>query len=232
MGSRRTITLMEGCGAPVKGHEAAKFRPGELRIYAGGSMRRRHIFLVLLLGAGVGSALAQPSARPAVVGEAALLAEARRLFALGVSNARKGLWPEARDAFAAAYQLAPRPAVLFNLAGAQVRTGQLLASNANYHRFAGSDEPSIAAVHRRVAAQQITHIEARIPRLRVLIEGLLPEDRVLIDAKRVYPNELDLDLWLDPGPHTLSVHRPGGHEEVRRFILMESERRIMQLRSP
>ncbi len=53
----------------------------------------------------------------------------------------------------------------------------------------------------------MARIEASIPRLRVVVDGLRPEDRLLIDNKRIYPNELDHDLWVDPGPHTVSVHR-------------------------
>jgi hypothetical protein len=138
--------------------------------------------------------------------------EARKQFKVGVERARQGQWAEALVAFQVSYALVPNPAALFNLAGAQHRAGKLLVSTANYRRFNASSAPEISANHRKAAETQMARIEASIPRLRVVIEGLRPDDRLLIDNKRIYMNELDHDLWVDPGAHTVSVHRPGGHE--------------------
>ena len=126
--------------------------------------------------------------------------EARKQFRLGVEEARKGHWAEALVAFQVSYALVPNPAALFNLAGAQHRTGKLLVSNANYRRFNASNAVGISANHRKAAETEMARIEASIPRLRVVVEGLRPEDRLLIDNKRIYLNELDHDLWVDPGP--------------------------------
>jgi tetratricopeptide (TPR) repeat protein len=183
---------------------------------------RRLLLLASILG------LLARDARADAAPEAS--AEARTLFERGVAEARLGHWQEALIAFQAAYALAPKPAVLFNLAAAQLRTGRLLVSMANYRRFLASEAPEIGSAHRRSAAQQVALIEDRIPRLRVAIEGLRPEDHLLLDDKRLYANELNLDLWVDPGAHTVSVHREGGHEEVRRLVLVEGEHRTLQFR--
>jgi hypothetical protein len=198
----------------------------------GGRALTRPIFGWLLLSMalaqgvhrGVELELATAHAEPMTVDEA------RKQFRAGVTAARQGQWPEALLAFQASYALAPHPASLFNLAGAQYRTGKLLVSNANYRRFSSSADPGISAHHRKAAETQMARIEASIPRVRVVIEGLRPDDRLLLDNKRIYANELDHDLWVDPGPHTLSVHRPGGHEEVRRVVLAEGDRRLLQFR--
>ncbi|MFT3927600.1 MAG: hypothetical protein QM778_34020 [Myxococcales bacterium] len=161
---------------------------------------------------------------------AASILESRKQFKLGVEQARLGHWAEALVAFQVSYALVPNPAALFNLAGAQHRTGKLLVSNANYRRFNASTAPGISPSHRKVAETQMARIEASIPRLRVVVEGLRPDDRLLIDDKRIYMNELDHNLWVDPGSHTVSVLRPGGHEEVRRIVLSQGDRRLMQFR--
>ncbi len=196
-------------------------------------MSRRHLLSVLLCGLGA-LCFAQWTARAeppgASTAPAASTEEARKQFKLGVEQARQGRWAEALLAFQVSYALVPTPAALFNLAGAQHRTGKLLVSNANYRRFNASKAPSIQAHHRKAAETQMARIEASIPRLRVVIDGLRPDDRLLIDDKRIYMNELDHDLWVDPGPHTISVHRPGGHEEVRRIELAEGDRRLVQFR--
>jgi hypothetical protein len=183
---------------------------------------RTLLFSALLL-LGAPSARATPST--------SAVEEARKQFHVGVEAARKGHWAEALIAFQASYALAPYPASLFNLAGAQLRTGKLLVSSANYRRFAGSTDAGISGAHRKAAETQMARIEASIPRLRIIIDGLRPDDRVLLDSKRIYSNELDHDLWLDPGSHTISLHRPGGHEEVRRIVLGEGERRSLQFRA-
>jgi tetratricopeptide (TPR) repeat protein len=160
------------------------------------------------------------------------LAEARQLFSEGVSHARAKQWELALAAFQAAYAIAPKPSVLFNLAAAQMRCGKLLASTANFRRFAASEDASITRSQRQAATLQIAHIETRIPRLRVQIEGLRDGDRVLLDQARVYPDELGHDMWLDPGVHTVRVDRPRGDQEVRTIAVTEGQVRVLAFRLP
>lgn len=172
-------------------------------------------------------------AAPALAyGQPRELSDARQLFSEGVGHARAGHWPLAMAAFEAAFALAPRPAVVFNLAAAQLRCGKLLASSANYRRFAASDDPSVTAAHRRVAQQQVQHIEQRVPRLRITIDGLKDGDRVLLDQARLYPDELGHDMWVDPGVHTVRVDRPRGDQEVRTIAVTEGQVRVLAFRLP
>ena len=176
------------------------------------------------------AAAAGPSrAQPADPGR---LNEARELFQEGVAHARSQQWELALRAFQSAFGLAPRPSVLFNLAAAQMRCGKLLASTANFRRFVASDDPSITRAQRQTAELQIAHIEQRIPRLRVQIEGLKEGDRVLLDQTRIYPNELGHDMWLDPGVHTVRVDRPRGDQEVRTIAVTEGQVRVLAFRLP
>jgi hypothetical protein len=158
--------------------------------------------------------------------------DARQLFLEGIGHARASQWPLAMAAFEAAFALAPKPSVLFNLAGAQLRCGKMLASSANYRRFVASADPSITAVHRRAAQQQVERIEQRVPRLRVLIEGLKDGDRILLDQARLYPDELGHDMWIDPGVHTVRVDRPRGDQEARTIAVSEGQVRVLSFRLP
>jgi hypothetical protein len=160
-------------------------------------------------------------------GETARFDAARSHFQAGLAHAQHGDWHAALADFAAAYALAAEPAVLFNLAGAQYRCGKLLASNTNYRRLLASGQLSSA---QRLAAQaQIARIERRMPRLRVHIEGLRDDDRVLLDRVRLYPDELDRDMWVDPGRHELEVVRAIGGPESRITSLAEGEHRVLAL---
>jgi hypothetical protein len=160
------------------------------------------------------------------------LASARQLFYEGVAHARSGQWELALSAFQSAYGLAPEPSVLFNLASAQLRSGKLLASSANFRRFLASDQRGLTASAQRAAALQIARIEQRIPRLRIEIDGLRDGDRIALDQVRLYPDELGHDMWLDPGVHTVRVDRPRGDQEVRTIAIAEGEIRVLAFRLP
>jgi tetratricopeptide (TPR) repeat protein len=160
------------------------------------------------------------------------LESARQLFDEGVAHARSGQWELALAAFQAAYGLSPRASLLFNLASAQLRSGKLLASNANFRRFIASSDAAVTPSARRAAELQIARIEQRIPRLRIQIEGLREGDRVSLDQARVYPDELGHDMWLDPGVHTVRVDRPRGDQEVRTIAVTEGQIRVLAFRLP
>jgi tetratricopeptide (TPR) repeat protein len=160
------------------------------------------------------------------------LESARQLFYEGVAHAKSGQWELALAAFQAAYGLAPRASLLFNLASAQLRSGKLLASNANFRRFLASNDGAVSPPARRAAELQVARIEQRIPRLRIQIDGLREGDRVSLDQVRVYPDELGHDMWLDPGVHTVRVDRPRGDQEVRTIAVTEGQIRVLAFRLP
>lgn len=160
------------------------------------------------------------------------LADARQMFIEGVAHARGGQWQLALAAFEAAYAIAPNPSLLFNLAAAQMRTGKLLASNANFRRFANSDDPAITRSQHRTAELQLAQVEARIPRLRIEIDGLRDGDRILLDDARLYAEELGRELWIDPGQHRVRVERARGDQEVRTIAVSEREVRVLAFRMP
>jgi hypothetical protein len=156
--------------------------------------------------------------------------EARSHFQAGLAHARHGAWSAALADFVAAYALAPEPSVLFNLAGAQYRCGKLLASNTNYRRLLTNER--LGSAQRTAANAMIARIEGQMPRLRVRIQGLRDDDRVLLDRARLYPNELDREMWVDPGRHELEVVRATGGPESRTTNLAEGERRVLALSLP
>lgn len=182
------------------------------------------VWLVLGLTCLLGAARVQAQSRD--------VSDARQLFSEGVTHARLKQWELALAAFEAAFNIAPKPTVLFNLATAQMRCGKLLASTANFRRFAALEDASISRVQRHAAEVQVTQIEQRIPRLRVEIDGLKDGDRVLLDKARLYPDELGHDMWLDPGVHTVRVDRPRGSQEVRTIAVTEGQVRVLAFRLP
>lgn len=154
----------------------------------------------------------------------------RERFHRGVELAGDGDWPGALAAFRTAYELSPQPTVLFNLAGAQLRCGKLLVANSNYRRLLAHG--SLDAALRRAATRQVALIEKRIPRLRLRIVGLSASDRLLLDQLRLYPDELDRDMWIDPGPHVITIYRETLPPQKRTLVVAEGERRELLLSLP
>jgi tetratricopeptide (TPR) repeat protein len=159
--------------------------------------------------------------------------EASRQFAAGLAHARAGQWGSALSAFEAAYRLDPRRlSALFNLAGAQLRTGKMLHAHANYHRLHERKDAALGPAHRRSVERQLKLIEERIPRLRIELPGLRADDRVLLDKTRLYANELDIELWVDPGAHVLAVYRAGGGSEIKELYLAEKQHLYVRMPLP
>lgn len=155
---------------------------------------------------------------------------ARERFRSGVELAEGGDWPGALAAFRTAYELSQQPAVLFNLAGAQLRCGKLLAANSNYRRLLAHG--SLDGALRRAATRQVALLEKRIPRLRLRIVGLSASDRLLLDQLRLYPDELDRDMWVDPGAHVVTIYRETSPPQKRTLVVAEGERRVLLLSLP
>jgi hypothetical protein len=158
---------------------------------------------------------------------------AQQAFRTGVDAARQERWPDALAAFEKAYGLSPRPVVLINLAGAQVRTGRLVEAAKSYHRILDDPASAETAAFKRAAAAVLPSLEERTPRVRVRPFGLLPADVVQIDGQAIDANKPGGAVQaLDPGEHTVIVAR-GGIERARvLFALAERESRDIALPLP
>jgi len=155
--------------------------------------------------------------------------DARKLFQQGITQAKQGDWTGALNAFEQTYRITKEPSALFNLAGAQLHLGHMLESNANYHRFLLLRDPRITSAHREAAEAQLASIEKRIPRLRLYVVGLRPEDRLIVDTQRLYPPDLDHEQWLNPGLHVVTVYRQSGESETHRITLLEEEHKTLSI---
>ncbi len=190
---------------------------------------RVRMWLVIVCLAGPAGVVDLARPREARAQSAGELRDARKQFQLGVAQAKQGDWGAALTSFEQAYGLSKQPSTLFNLAAAQLRTGQMLESNANYHRFLLLRDPRISAAHRDAAEKQLALIETRIPRLRLQVDGLDAEDRVIVDKQRLYPPDLGLDQWLNPGVHVVTVYRHDGDAETRRLTVLEGEHKTLSI---
>jgi hypothetical protein len=169
--------------------------------------------LILLLCASGSTALAQAGADPRDV------MVARQEFRAGIAAARDGRWAEARDRFARSYELNPRRSALFNLAGAQARTGELVAAAESYRRYLELRDEERAAE----AEARLDELTARIPLVTVrasLAEG----DALTLDGAPLRRVLLTSPIPVDPGAHRLAVRRDEAEVAAEDFEAPEGAR--------
>jgi len=157
------------------------------------------------------------------------VAAARRLFRQGMAAGREENWAEARDAFAQAYAIAPRPRMLLNLGSAQMQTGQLLEATETYQTFLRTATGSRDAQYREGVQEELAGLEERTPRINIEVQGLGGNDEVRVDDGAISRAVLGVELPLNPGAHSVAVFR-GGTEVAREDLdLAEGQRRAVAL---
>ncbi len=156
---------------------------------------------------------------------------AREQFNQGVAAAKEDRWEDACDAFARAYALSHQPSILFNLAGAQMKTSRWVEARETYRRFLREDGDAQRAAQQE-ARRLLAALEPRIPRLTISMVDPMPGEEALLDGDAVPAAALGLELPVDPGPH-LVVRVRGGIEIGRAQLeLREGEHRAVALPPP
>ena len=170
--------------------------------------------LVLIVAAGcavvpilTSSALAQPD-REAV--EAA-----RTHFDRGLELFNEGRHDAALAEFSRAYEIAPAPPVLFNIARVHAALGHAVEATDTYERYLREAGDSLAAGRRREVQSDLDRQRARIARLtvRTSVEGAV----ISVDGVDVATAPLPEPLRLSAGEHTIGA-RGAGHDASRRRV--------------
>jgi hypothetical protein len=174
------------------------------------------------------TAFADPSAAETSV--------ARDHFKEGMEAGKAGRWEEARAAFQRSYDVWPRPLTLLNLAGAQAESGKLVLASESYRKFvreASAPGADPKAVEQKAAAQQsLASIEARLPRVRIRVDGQQEGDTVEMDGQPLSNGMLGVYFPADPQEHRLAVTRGGAQVATTTFRLQEKETKDVALAAP
>jgi hypothetical protein len=154
---------------------------------------------------------------------------AREQYNQGMAAARANRWEDAYRAFMRSYELVRRPLLLLNLASAEEQTGRLVEAAEHYRQFLREVTSGREAEQRPTAEQGLARVEPRIPRVRVVINGLRDGDTVWLDDGALSTAALDAPLPLNPGSHVLVVR--SGDVELGRasFELAEGTTREVAL---
>lgn len=168
-------------------------------------MKRTAILLGCLLGAGVASAA--PKKRPPKPAEKTPeQKEADRHFKAGVALYGEQKFAEALAEFERAYEIAPAPIVLYNIAACHRELSHYSESVKFYRRFLDEGEGHAPADRIVAAKAELDGILARIARVSVTApDGA----EVLVDGQSVGTMPLDMPLIVAPGEHKVQVKLAG-----------------------
>lgn len=151
----------------------------------------------------------------------------RALFEQGVEAARAEHWPQALEAFTQAYGVLPRPAILMNVAGAQVQTGRVVAGVASYKKVLASG--TLSDEQRGAAVQALAAAEAKLAHVRVVVTAPTSSDQIFLDDERVGAG---VELPVDPGAHHVRLLRSSADPQDQAFSVVAGERRDLELSAP
>jgi len=179
---------------------------------------------VLSLG---GSALADPSAADKET--------ARRLMSEGRARRDANDLVAALQSFQAADALMHVPTTALEVARTQIALGRLVEAHDKLLAMdripATPDEPKPFAEARAAAEALGNEVEARIPTLKITLEGL-PEGatpRVLVDGTEIPPAALVAKRAIDPGHHVVTASVADGAPKTAEVDLAEKENKELSI---
>ncbi|MBL0214415.1 MAG: PEGA domain-containing protein [Myxococcales bacterium] len=184
--------------------------------------------LASILGLGVlviatGTADARPKAKPPKPkpGQPAPKpeqAQADRYFKSGVQLFKEAKFSEALAEFMRAYEIAPHPLVLYNIAGCHRELSHYGEAVSYYERFLAEGKGQVPAARLTAAQTELDGILARIARVTVTVT---PDGASLTVDGDAIGTLVQMPLILSPGEHKLVATAPG-RKEVERSVRVAS----------
>lgn len=146
--------------------------------------------------------------------------EADRHFGSGVTLYKEGKYAEALAEFERAYEIAPHPLVLYNIAGCHRELSRYAEAVKYYRRFLDEGKDVVTKVRLDNAQTELGDILARIARVTVTVPQVEGAELVL-DGEAVGTMPLDMPLVLAPGEHKLRARAPG-YRDAERVLRLAS----------
>ncbi len=165
-----------------------------------------------MLALAIGLALGRVSPALAVEVEEGARTKARSLAQEALGHMHAEEWQQAQTLLAEAYALMPAPTLALLEARAFERMGRLLDAQSWYQRASetelGADVPEAFNAAREEAARELPLLDARIPRLTLLVQGPGATDPTLqlyVGARLLTAGERSKPVLVDPGEQRIRV---------------------------
>ena len=173
------------------------------------------IFIVLCLGATV--ALADPTKdKPAPAEQK----EADKHFRAGVALFKESKYSEALAEFERAYEIAPHPLVLYNIATCHRELSQYGEAVKFYRRFIKEGPGKVPPAKIKTAQDELDGVLARIARVSVNVSSGAGTE-LLVDGISLGTAPFEEPIILPPGEHKLTA-RAVGHKDAERTLRVAS----------
>lgn len=160
----------------------------------------------------------QPTPQPAPTPKGPEQAQADRYFKSGVALFKEQKYSEALAEFQRAYEIAPHPLVLYNIAGCHRELSHYAEAVEYYERFLAEGKGQVPAARLTAAQAELDGILARIARVTVTVS---PDGASLTVDGNPIGTLVQMPLTLSPGEHKLVASAPG-HKEVERTVRVAS----------
>lgn len=158
--------------------------------------------------------------KPAPEAKSPEQAEADRHFTAGVTLYKENKFSEALAEFQRAYEIAPHPLVLYNIAGCHRELSSYGDAVRFYRRFLEEGQEVVSKVRLDNAQRELDDILARIARVTVKLDEPAGAE-LSLDGEPLGTMPLEMPLILPPGEHELSA-RLAGYREARRKVRVAS----------
>jgi PEGA domain len=142
--------------------------------------------------------------------------EADRHFKSGVTLYKEAKYAEALAEFERAYEIAPHPLVLYNIAGCHRELSHYAESVKYSRRFLEEGKGVVPKSRLETARTELDAVLARIARVSVSVEGSEGAE-LLLDGESLGTMPLEMPLVLAPGEHRL-VARAEGYRDAERTL--------------
>ncbi|MDB4989297.1 MAG: hypothetical protein JWN04_4475 [Myxococcaceae bacterium] len=130
-------------------------------------------------------------------------ASARTLFEEGLRKADAEQWPEAADLFQRALALRDSPVIRFNLGSALIELGRLVEASEQLRAL--EIDKNASPELRESATKSRELVLPRLAKLTIRVDGHDPSLLVLLDDRKVEPEQLGVAFPVDPRPHHVAL---------------------------
>jgi len=146
--------------------------------------------------------------------------EADRHFKSGVALFKEAKFKEALAEFERAYEIAPHPLVLYNIAGCHRELSNYGEAIKFYERFLKEGKGQVPKERLTTAQTELDAIVGRIARITVVIQGP-PYATLILDGNTLGTMPVPMPLILPPGEHKL-IAKADGFKDGERTLRVAS----------
>lgn len=155
---------------------------------------------------------------------------AREQLKIGYQLAQDGKCGEAIPHLAESLKLDPRAITLINLADCEEKSGKLADALVHWVDARARAQSEGQRPIEEEAAARATALEAKMPRLTIVLAKTAPPDAVVErDGVALGGPSLGVALPLDPGPHSIAVKARGRADARQDVVLKEGEKQTIEV---